>query len=1065
MTRLQGNWLFSLVSGVPQAAFFLWGEEWRGGVSAPEPADQLEQPNIAPHPYCMSDRELITWLKLQHLAPLPAQTRFTVQTCELYLPTIQGLPLISEWVPEMATWQGKETAEPAVEAATEPAAEPVAESDRSWSLQSWQLQGISLSIGEAYQWLSHLPLHRSTEEDAWAWMSDSLLYWVHFLRWGMSLMVRGKYLPQLLDQKTAVWTALLDSATDQAHLQHFVKYLPESCRFYHLPQSDQVPLQTNQAVKGFVIAVLNQVINDVVRSLTPPIAAPNPALTPWLKPAPPHKTQLSGPIAATLSAQLEQWYGPLQDAESAFRVAVKLQPPQYGSRDWRLEYGLQAMSDASLWLGATQVWNAPAGRLEALGLRLEDPHETFLAGLGNASKLFPILEASLKTSKPTHAVLDAYQAYDLIRSVRFKLSDYGIGVLLPPGLSERNEQTKFGLKLSADLPKLQASERLGLQGMLNFKWELAIGKQTISKAEFDRLVALNMPIVEINGEWVEFKPQDIRAAQAFFENRKANPTLTLEDVLRLSSGDSKMIEKLTIVDFEASGVLQELIGTLQNNQTPAPIEAPAGFKGQLRPYQSRGAGWLAFLERWGLGACLADDMGLGKTVQLLTFLLHLKEKKRLAGPTLLICPTSVIGNWEREVRKFAPSLKVMLHHGTGRSQGEGFAGTAKKVDLVITSYALAMRDLVTLKSLSWRGLVLDEAQNIKNADTKQTQAILELTGQFRIALTGTPVENRLAELWSIMEFLNPGYLGSKQFFQRRFAIPIEKYGDTLSLQMLRNMVQPFLLRRLKTDRSIIQDLPEKQEMTVFCHLAPAQATCYQQVVDETLAAIDEAEGIQRRGMILALLTKLKQLCNHPGLLESQSSNLKSSELDSFVQDSGKLKRLIEMLEVVMAEGDRVLIFTQFAEWGKQLQKILAQALGEEILFLYGSTPRVKREAMVDRFQQDPRGPKILILSLKAGGVGLNLTRANHVFHFDRWWNPAVENQATDRAFRIGQTRNVQVHKFICIGTLEEKIHDMIEGKRALAEQVIGAGESWITELDTDQLRQLLVLDRSAMIAE
>jgi SNF2 family DNA or RNA helicase len=1034
MTRLQGTWLFTLASGIPQAEFFLWGEEWRGGVVASD--DRA-------HPYCMNDRDLTTWLQQQKLAPLPAQTRFTARTCELQLPTSQGLPLISEGA-SLSSEPGE---------------------GRSWQLQTWQLQGVSLSIAESYQWLSHLPLHRSEDDESWAWMSDSLLYWVHVMRWSMSLMVRGKYLPQVIEAGAegvtiAYWSALLDSATDQSHLQHFVQNLPESCRYYSSPELGLEPLRSQQAIKGLVINVLDAVINYSVRSLTPQIAAPTPTLTPWLKPAPPNKTQITEAIAGILNPQLACWYAPLQNAESAFRVAVKLQPPQYGSRDWRLEYGLQAVSEPGIWISAAQVWKSAATRLESSGLRLDDPHETFLAGLGNASKLFPIIESSLKTSKPTHSVLDAYQAYELIKSTRFKLSDNGIGVVLPPGLSDRNEQTKFGLKLSADLPKLQDGSHLGLQGMLNFKWDLAIGKQTISKTEFDRLVALNMPIVEINGEWIELKPQDIRAAQAFFENRKANPTLTLEDVLRISSGDGKIIEKLTVVDFEASGVLQELIGTLQNNQTPAPIESPAGFKGQLRPYQSRGAGWLAFLERWGLGACLADDMGLGKTVQLLTLLLHLKEQKRLGGPTLLICPTSVMGNWEREVRKFAPSLKVMLHHGANRSQGQSFDIKVRKVDLVITSYALAMRDLPSLKPFSWRGLVLDEAQNIKNADAKQTQAIMELTGQFRIALTGTPVENRLTELWSIMEFLNPGYLGSKQFFQRRFAIPIEKYGDTMSLQMLRGMVQPFLLRRLKTDRTIIQDLPEKQEMTVFCNLAPAQAALYQTVVDETLATIDDADGIQRRGMILALLTKLKQLCNHPGLIESTKP-----DLSNLVQDSGKLKRLIEMLEVVMDEGDRVLIFTQFAEWGKQLQKILAQELNEEVLFLYGSTPRIKREAMVDRFQQDPRAPKILILSLKAGGVGLNLTRANHVFHFDRWWNPAVENQATDRAFRIGQTRNVQVHKFICIGTLEEKIHDMIESKRALAEQVIGAGESWITELDTDQLRQLLVLDRSAMIAE
>jgi hypothetical protein len=717
MTRLQGTWLFTRVSGIPQAEFFLWGEEWRGGVVASDDSP-FERHCQRAHPYCMSDRDLTTWLKQQSQAPLPAQTRFAVQNCELQLPTAQGLPIISEGISDSISDSASEAGE-----------------GKSWQLQTWQLQGVSLSIAEAYQWLSHLPLHRGDE--TWAWMSDSLLYWVHVMRWSMSLMVRGKYLPQVA-LETAYWGALLDSATDQSHLQHFVQNLPESCRFYRLPESGLEPLKTHQAVKGLVVNVVDAVINYGVRSLTATIAAPTPALTPWLKPAPPNKTQITEAVATVLHPQLDHWYAPLQNAESAFRVAVKLQPPQYGSRDWRLEYGLQAVSDQGIWINAAQVWKSGAARFESSGLRLDDPHETFLAGLGNASKLFPIIESSLKTSKPTHSVLDAYQAYELIKSTRFKLSDNGIGVVLPPGLSDRNEQTRFGLKLSADLPKLQDGHHLGLQGMLNFKWDLAIGKQTISKAEFDRLVALNMPIVEINGEWIEFKPQDIRAAQAFFENRKANPTLTLEDVLRISSGDGKIIEKLTVVDFEASGVLQELIGTLQNNQTPAPIESPAGFKGQLRPYQSRGAGWLAFLERWGLGACLADDMGLGKTVQLLTLLLHLKEQKRLGGPTLLICPTSVIGNWEREVRKFAPSLKVMLHHGANRSQGQGFEMKVRKVDLVITSYALAMRDLPSLKPFSWRGLVLDEAQNIKNAEAKQTQAIMELKGQFRIALTGKP---------------------------------------------------------------------------------------------------------------------------------------------------------------------------------------------------------------------------------------------------------------------------------------------------------------------------------------
>jgi SNF2 family DNA or RNA helicase len=513
-----------------------------------------------------------------------------------------------------------------------------------------------------------------------------------------------------------------------------------------------------------------------------------------------------------------------------------------------------------------------------------------------------------------------------------------------------------------------------------------------------------------------------------------------------------------VVSFEASGALQELITNLTNNQAIAPIDPPAGFQGQLRPYQARGVGWLAFLERWGLGACLADDMGLGKTVELIAFLLHLKEEGVLEQPTLLVCPTSVLGNWEREVKKFGPSLKILVHHGDKRAKGKEFNQAIKGKDLVITSYALAFRDAKTLEAIAWQGVVLDEAQNIKNPEAKQSQAIRKFPASFRISLTGTPVENRLSELWSILDFLNPGYLGTRQFFQRRFAMPIEKYGDRDSLQTLRSLVQPFILRRLKTDREIIQDLPEKQEMNVFCGLSTEQATLYQKIVDESLAEIESAEGIQRRGMILTLLLRLKQLCNHPAQF------LKEKALGNSHR-SGKLQRLEEMLEEAISEGDRALIFTQFAEWGKLLQPYLEKHLGWQTLFLYGGTRKQQREEMIDRFQNDPQGPRIFILSLKAGGTGLNLTRANHVFHFDRWWNPAVENQATDRVFRIGQTRNVQVHKFVCTGTLEEKINDTLESKKQLAEQTVDAGEQWLTELDTEQLRSLLLLDRRAVIDE
>jgi SNF2 family DNA or RNA helicase len=523
-------------------------------------------------------------------------------------------------------------------------------------------------------------------------------------------------------------------------------------------------------------------------------------------------------------------------------------------------------------------------------------------------------------------------------------------------------------------------------------------------------------------------------------------------------GDNQVIEKLPVVNFKTSGVLEELINNLSNNQSIQPITNIADFKGELRPYQQRGVGWLAFLEKWGLGACLADDMGLGKTPQMIGFLLTLKEEEMLTKPTLIICPTSVLNNWEREVKKFAPTLSTFIHHGEKRAKGKGFVKEINKKDLVITSYSLVYRDLKTLQEIQWQGIVLDEAQNIKNSQAKQSQAVRELNTGFRVALTGTPVENRLSELWSILDFLNPEFLGTRQFFQRRFATPIEKYGDLDSLQILRSLVRPFILRRLKTDKDIIQDLPEKQEMNVFCGLSSEQGKLYQELVDNSLQQIEETEGIQRRGLILTLLLKLKQLCNHP------SQFLKEKTLNS-AQRSGKFLRLEEMLEEVVEEGDRALIFTQFSEWGKLMQPYLQKKFAQDVLFLYGGTRREQRQEMIDRFQNDPNGPCIFILSLKAGGTGLNLTRANHVFHIDRWWNPAVENQATDRAFRLGQTRNVQVHKFVCTGTLEERIHDMLESKKQLAEQTVDAGEQWLTELDTDQLRTLLLLDRDAIIDE
>jgi SNF2 family DNA or RNA helicase len=529
---------------------------------------------------------------------------------------------------------------------------------------------------------------------------------------------------------------------------------------------------------------------------------------------------------------------------------------------------------------------------------------------------------------------------------------------------------------------------------------------------------------------------------------------------------------LPVAAVEADGWLGDLLDGADDRRL-RPMVTPDGFAGELRPYQERGLGWLAFLGDLGLGACLADDMGLGKTAQLLALLVD--ERNRAAGeparqattptatkrrksaptlaPTLVVCPMSLVGNWQREAARFAPKLSVYVHHGPDRLAGKAFTRHARTVDLVLSTYGLAARDQELLATVPWRRLVLDEAQQIKNSAARTTQSVRSIPAERRIAMTGTPVENRLSELWSIMHFLNPGMLGSEKAFRERFAVPIERDGDDEAAARLRRITGPFVLRRLKTDRSIIADLPDKLEMKEFCNLTREQATLYQAVVDDMLARIDEAEGIERRGLVLATMLKLKQVCNHPAQFLGDGSSVAGR--------SGKVSRLVEVLEEAVAVGDRSLVFTQFTQMGDMLERHLRQRLGCEVLWLHGKVTKKKRDAMVERFQGGEGAP-VFLLSLKAGGTGLNMTAATNVVHFDRWWNPAVEDQATDRAFRIGQRRNVQVRKFVCGGTLEERIDTMIESKRALAERIVGSSEGWITELSTEQLREVVALSADAV---
>lgn len=1087
MALLHGSWIHSTISAgevayAQPSVFFLWGEVWRGAA--------VPAASIPMHPFGMNPDELSEQL-LELIASkeltLPEPVRRTLANPQMGRLKEPGQAVWQEQcLGVLSRWSSDGWAVPLHSAA--------AGDDDDICLYPVRLQGLCLVADTATEFLLGLPLGSGLGETQESWLGSDLVFWSHVTRWSLDLLVRSKFLPGVASEDrfgdrfgeesgngfgSAYWQPLLDSALDQARFRQFKDQMPVVCRCLQpVPEQPALKLLPNSA--QYLRSCLQTLIDQQIRqrlqgdeNLAALKSARSSELSEWLmdlsrvahpgmqsKRAKPEEIEDAIELE-TLRAAYSAWIEPVRAAlfqNQRFRAAFELAPPLPHSRTWTVTYGLQATDDSSCRIGAETIWMTTANRLTVQRRTLEHPQETLLAGLGLASRVYPLIEESLQNARPSQHQLTPLQAYDFLKAVAWRLEDSGFGVIVPPTLANREGwANRLGLQIRAEVPAGKPAA-ITLNSLLNFKWELTIGGQRLSKGEFDYLVSQDSPLVEVNGEWVELRAQDIRAAQTFFENRQNQAGLTLQDALRLSTGDALTIEKLPIVKFESTGALEELLNTLSGNQSFEPVE-PKNFQGTLRPYQARGVGWLTFLERWNLGACLADDMGLGKTIQLIAFLLHLKAQKRWKDPILLICPTSVLGNWEREIKRFAPKLKVLMHHGPGRAQAKNFVQSAPAFDIILTSYALVHRDESFLTKVDWQGIVLDEAQNIKNPEAQQSQTVRRLQAKCRIALTGTPLENRLLELWSILDFLNPGYLGSRAFFQKRFATPIERYGDTASLQTLRSLAQPFILRRTKTDRDIIQDLPDKQETTVFCNLTREQAALYEKTVQDSLSAVESAEGIQRHGIILATLTKLKQICNHPAQF------LKESALKSKVQRSGKLKRLEELLDEALAEGDRALIFTQFAEMGKLLQRYLHNDLKREALLLYGGTSKAQREALIDRFQNDPQGPRLFVLSLKAGGVGLNLTRANHVFHFDRWWNPAVENQATDRVFRIGQTRNVQVHKFVCTGTLEERIHEMIESKKVLADQVIGGGENWLTEMDTDQLRQLLLLDRTAVIDE
>ncbi len=912
------------------------------------------------------------------------------------------------------------------------------------------------------------------------------------------------------------------SETYEAELQQYVEYMPLACvaGVSEIPhqqesqESQKLPqfFDRQTLLRHFSESLLHNILTHTPSTAKFDQQIADSLLEQCLKFT---EVKFATPIIASPQdlTQLQHWQVWQQRIKRSqgnlpFYLCFQLEAPQKEEETWQLHFQVAPKQDPSLKMALSAYWNMGAVTKRKLQEQFgKDFEQNLLLNLGYAARIYEQIWEGLETNRPVGLNLNLDQAFEFLKEAAWVLEDAGYKVIVPAWWTPMGRRrAKMRLKASgktATSSKTKAKSYFGFDQLVTYEYELAIGEESISVQEWEKLVNAKAALVKFRGEWMELDRDKMQEMLTFWQQHgQENPEMSLMDFMKLTASDPDL-------EVDRDGALAEMMAKLQDKQQFEPIENPPLLNGTLREYQRRGVAWLQYLENLGLNGCLADDMGLGKTVQIIARLVNEKaefdqdnqndqvpgdaqvqeltkttkgRKTKKASslesaspeltspesnesnlpnaifkPTLLIAPTSVVGNWRKEIEKFAPHLRAIVHHGSDRIQEAPiFQTMCQNYDLIITSFTLIRKDEALFSKIQWHRIVIDEAQNIKNPKAAQTKAILKLEARHRLALTGTPVENRLLDLWSIFNFLNPGYLGKEAQFKKSFETPIQKNNDPVQTGVLKKLVEPFILRRVKTDKSIIKDLPDKVEQKLYANLTKEQASLYEAVVKDVEEKLNDAEGIQRKGLILSTLMKLKQICNHPRQFLQDGS-------DFTPERSHKLSRLSEMVEEAISEGESLLIFTQFTEIGDALEKHFRQKYHYNTYYIHGGTNRDKRERMISEFQDPETGASIFILSLKAGGVGITLTKANHVFHFDRWWNPAVEDQATDRAFRIGQQKNVFVHKFVTIGSLEEKIDEMIEDKKKLAGAIVGADESWLSELDNDTFKKLIALNKNAIM--
>ncbi|RJX42920.1 ATP-dependent helicase [Halonotius aquaticus] len=979
-----------------------------------------------------------------------------LRTLTIYLPTSQTSPQPSPSIQQEDT-----------------------EENNSMSLAPWLISAVEINSIDAPLILTHLSKETNSYWGTNIEPGQTVHYWKSVCSVAESFVDSGQVAPHLAEKGgsiTGTWRAFPSEADDIDQIVELIEAMPPLARTsveigsgQHRPHKYPITRSSKEVLTRTLDRLVNTLVKERLSTTEADLASHelDPVNQQWIATLVEKGTSIEADSEsiAKLREQLDEWSRPsMTENEQSVRLCFQLKEPDLDTGSvmsdpeqepivpdgWTIELLLQSENDPSLVVETSDLWQSDRSTSKILARHLNQPSQILQNELERASKLYPRLKDELDQSKPTEIKLSNSEATEFLQKYADNLRQAGFGLILPDWWGEPPKQLGARLVVGDTDDEFETTgSGLGIEQLCGLDWEIVVGDDTLSEDELQELSSFKRSLVHFQGKWVPVQDDEVKSAMDLLDREQER---TLEEALQADTEINEDKVSLPVVEKRLEGSFKKLFE--QDYETwVEKIDTPSEFDGELRSYQKTGLGWISYLENNGFGGCLADDMGLGKTIQVLARLVQERSADPMVGPTLVVCPLSVVYNWKSEANKFTPDLTVHIHHGQGRMSGDDLTSAIEHHNIIITTYGTARSDIDQLQDVQFHRIVLDEAQKIKNTSAGRTRAIRSLSAHHRLALTGTPIENRLSELWSIMEFCNPGLLGSEKQFRNAFSKPIEERGDIEKMNQLRQLIRPFVLRREKTDESIIDDLPEKSEKKEYCGLTEEQATLYKAVADEIFDQIEQARDIERRGKILKLIGNLKSICNHPRQYLNDDQRIRDR--------SGKLTVLDDLVKKISDYDEKGLIFTQYTQMAELLLEHL-RAQGYRVFYLYGDTPKEEREEMIDEFE-DANGSCFFLLSLHAGGTGINLTPANYVIHYDRWWNPAVEKQATDRAYRIGQNNNVQVYKLICRGTIEESIDQIIESKRDLAEQVLADSDEWVTELSDEELRELVSLSADSIV--